>query len=208
MRHKAPIPIRPTPIASLLILVGTLPVAVATTPAMQRPANQLPAQGQAEPRRAATRPKPPKYDSSTALDNEYWLAIIDDAMLTAESSQGSYLIAVAHLGKGETDSRLNSKRLAIVQRLLTSRGTPVRLVAASGERVPGLGRIELYVCNELYAVLPYLRNRASAPYDAEHPEMRPLGRGPRRNDGAERAVAPERALRRQSSTYNAVVRAR
>jgi hypothetical protein len=101
-------------------------------------------------------------DLSSPIEHEAWLAIIDNAAVAVRDAKGSVLIAVARLGKGERDRRLNRLRLKYVAEILEGRRFPLRLVVAEGDAVPELGRVEFYVSNELYSVLPYERGKAVA----------------------------------------------
>jgi hypothetical protein len=102
------------------------------------------------------------HDLSTPIGHELWLQLIDNAAVAVRDTKGSALIAIARLGKGERDRRLSRLRLKYVAEILAGRGFPFQLVVAEGEAVPELGRVEFYVCNELFTVLPYERGKAVA----------------------------------------------
>jgi hypothetical protein len=167
------IPIRVTTFVTLLVLSSPADRAPNTVLGGQQHPDRKPvvSSRNASPGASASE----NHDVQSAVNHEVWLAILDDALIAVQSSKGSYLVVIARLGKGEKNARLNKRRLEIVQGFMTrDRKTPVRLAAATGEGVPELGRIELYVSNELYAVLPYLRNRVAAPLDVRDPDFRPV----------------------------------
>ena len=64
---------------------------------------------------------------------------------------------IAHLGTGETDPRLNRRRLNDVKIELGLGSTP-KIIFADGDRVRGLGRIEFYLGSELMSVPLLARN--------------------------------------------------
>ena len=107
-----------------------------------------------------TRPQP--HDLSTPIEHEQWLHRIDMAGVEVRNSKGSFLVAIARLGKGERDRRLNRLRLKYVAEIFEGRQFGVQLIGAEGGAVPQLGRIEFYVCNELFSVLTFQRGKAVA----------------------------------------------
>src|SRR5947209_9208492 len=68
-------------------------------------------------------------------------------LATAEGNRDSVRIAIARLGDGEYTQRLNRRRLQNVLAVLTDNLglRKERVVIASGDRVRGYGRIEVYV---------------------------------------------------------------
>ena len=125
---------------------------------------------------SGTRPQPPimKHSSSATwrmqkprplnqwpMECEGAEARLDFAVIDAKKSEESYLIVVSRLGSGEKSSALNNKRLAIIKEYILRRGTELKYVLASGGRVKGLGRVELYVNGRLKDVLPYKKNAIS-----------------------------------------------
>lgn len=73
----------------------------------------------------------------------------------------SIIIAIAHLGTGETNRELNRRRLHNVRAYLTSFGwkrPPETVVTATGERVEGYGRVDIYVRGIHWASLAVRRN--------------------------------------------------
>lgn len=73
----------------------------------------------------------------------------------------STIIAIAHLGTGETSPALNRRRLHNVKAYLTQFGwkrAPDTVVTAEGERVNGYGRIDIYVRGGHWASLAIRRN--------------------------------------------------
>jgi hypothetical protein len=99
-------------------------------------------------------PKPTLNDcemNDNYLDNAHHLAGDD-----------SIIVAIAHLGTGETNPELNRRRLHNVRAYLTSFGwkrRPDTVVTATGERVEGYGRIDIYVRGGHWASLAVRRNR-------------------------------------------------
>jgi hypothetical protein len=85
-------------------------------------------------------------------------ARLDFAVIEANKLDGAYLIIIARLGTGEVSSNLNQTRLAVAKEYVLRRGADLKYVLAQGERVKGLGRLELYVGGKLYDVLPLKRN--------------------------------------------------
>lgn len=151
MRYIVSKTIRTTAALSLLALTCTADGAVRPARVGQHPADAPAVSHQvASPRGGADR----VHNLHRAVDNEMWLMILDQALVEVRDRGGTYLVAIARLGKGERDARLNKRRLARIEELMSGRGNAVRIVAATGDRVPELGRIELYVSNELFAVLP------------------------------------------------------
>ena len=86
------------------------------------------------------------------------LALLEMAALEARKDKESYIIAVARLGDGEKSQSLNVKRLKSALPYLESRAGN-KIVAASGEKVSGYGRLELYVSGRLLYVIAFPRNR-------------------------------------------------
>ncbi len=72
-----------------------------------------------------------------------------------ESNRDRVVIVVARLGDGEYAQELNRRRLANVMTVLTVKlgAKKERVVIASGERVRGYGRVELYVGGQLVDAL-------------------------------------------------------
>ena len=64
---------------------------------------------------------------------------------------------IAHLGTGETNPRLNRRRLNDVKTELGLGNSP-KIIFAEGARVRGRGRIEFYVGSELMSVSLLARN--------------------------------------------------
>lgn len=80
---------------------------------------------------------------------------------TEESNRDSVVIAVARLGDGEYRQELNRRRLQNVMTSLTDNLglRRERVVLASGERIRGYGRVELYVGGKLVDALLVNRGR-------------------------------------------------
>ena len=85
--------------------------------------------------------------------------------MTSEFSEliekSDFLVLVARLGKGETNRRFNQRRLHnIRERIISASGiNPKKFVFAEGEKVSGLGRVEVYAGGKLIEVFPVPRNR-------------------------------------------------
>jgi hypothetical protein len=103
-----------------------------------------------------------RHELLCPINHEVWLYRIDAAGVAVREAKGSVLIAIARLGKGERDRRLNRLRLKYVAEIIQGRQFPIRLVTAEGDSVSELGRVEFYVNNELFTVLPYERGKAVA----------------------------------------------
>jgi hypothetical protein len=76
-------------------------------------------------------------------------------LASAESNRDNAVIAIARLGDGEYAQDLNRRRLANVMTVLTGNlgMKKERVVIASGERVRGYGRVEVYVSGQLVDAL-------------------------------------------------------
>jgi hypothetical protein len=83
---------------------------------------------------------------------------LDHAVIDTREMEGSYLIIITRLGKGETSSRLNKQRLSVVEEYVLRRGANLKYVLAEGRRVKGLGRVELYVGGRLLYIMPIKKN--------------------------------------------------
>lgn len=85
------------------------------------------------------------------LDNAHHLAGDD-----------SIIIAIAHLGTGESDPELNRRRLHNVRNYLAGynwKRPAETVVTAEGERVEGYGRVDIYVRGGHWASLAVRRNQ-------------------------------------------------
>jgi hypothetical protein len=86
------------------------------------------------------------------------LALLETAAVDARKDKVGYIIVVARLGNGEKSQSLNQKRLKSALPYLESRAGN-KVVAASGEKVSGYGRLELYVSGRLLYVIAFPKNR-------------------------------------------------
>jgi len=77
-------------------------------------------------------------------------------MLEARKDKGSNIIVVARFGDGEKFQSLNQRRLKDVVSYLKTKAEN-KIVAASGERIKGYGRLEFYVSGKLLYVIAYPR---------------------------------------------------
>jgi len=82
-------------------------------------------------------------------------------LLAERAPQDTVIIIIARLGTGEYSRGLNQRRLKIVREYLEmTRGIPQdRLIAAEGQRVRGLGQIDLYVGGKLFLRFTLNRNK-------------------------------------------------
>jgi hypothetical protein len=74
--------------------------------------------------------------------------LIDTAAVDVMNQPDEYVIAIARLGDREASSVLNRLRLNDVMDRLTEK-TRNHAVGASGQRIKGKGRVELYVHGKL-----------------------------------------------------------
>ena len=84
------------------------------------------------------------------------------AMLTLEATKdGGVLIVVARLGQGEQSRDFNRRRLYNVREFLKDRAQiqAQKVVAAEGERVHDLGRVEFYLGGKMVGRLLLARNK-------------------------------------------------
>jgi hypothetical protein len=98
---------------------------------------------------------------------------------TSHEAAGEYgfIIAIARLGTGERRRELNSRRLHNVRVYLTEfdwHRAAKTVITAEGERVTGLGRVELYVGGKLVGVLGIKRNRDLLVGSCEPDDIRPV----------------------------------
>jgi hypothetical protein len=81
-------------------------------------------------------------------------------LIAIESNKNqSTIIMIARLGDEEHSRKYNHRRLHNIFTYLRDREIPNdRLVRAEGERVSGLGRVDVYLNGRLFAVFPVPRN--------------------------------------------------
>ena len=84
--------------------------------------------------------------------------MLENAALEAREDKESFIIVVARVGDGEKSRSLNLKRLRSAIPYLESRAGN-KIVAASGEKLRGYGRLELYVSGKLLYVIAFPKNR-------------------------------------------------
>jgi len=86
-------------------------------------------------------------------------------LIAQDAGSDKLIIMVARLGRGESSGGLNWGRLRTASSFLEAvRGVPKqRMILASGERVRGAGRIEVYLGGELRVAFVFARNRDFAP---------------------------------------------
>jgi hypothetical protein len=98
-------------------------------------------------------------------NNETTKAELDLLAQTARRHSDHLIFIIARLGNGERSRRLNRRRLhAIRDFLKQERFIPEqRLIAAEGEPMRGLGRVEVYLGGKLFMVFTLPRNKFFAP---------------------------------------------
>src|SRR5688572_25863168 len=84
-----------------------------------------------------------------------------DLIAQVANGEGSNVIVIARLGKGEYSSSINRLRLSQLRDwLLKVRGySPDRVVTAEGERSHGLGQVEVYLGGRPFIFYRMRRNR-------------------------------------------------
>jgi hypothetical protein len=82
-------------------------------------------------------------------------------LLAEVAGKDKSVIAIASLGRKESSRKLNRRRLGGLRSFLEGAGglPQNRLIAAEGERVSGLGRIDIYVGGKLFLVFKMGRNK-------------------------------------------------
>jgi hypothetical protein len=95
----------------------------------------------------------------SGVDCETTKAILDG--IAQDASENQSIIIIARLGRGEISKRLNLQRLRILRGYLkNTRGLPEsRIVIAEGERVSGLGQVEMYIGGKLTTIFTMKRNK-------------------------------------------------
>ena len=89
------------------------------------------------------------------INCEHFSASLDIAIIEWQNLKDTRLILVARLGDGETNRKLNRMRLSYVEDYLNKKN--VQYVFAEGERVKGLGRMEVYVGGRLAMSIPLMK---------------------------------------------------
>jgi hypothetical protein len=82
-------------------------------------------------------------------------------LVAQRAGQEDFIIIIARLGTKETSLKLNRERMQLLADYLgNTRGVPKqRIVLAEGERVRGLGRVEIYLGGRLFTVFTINRNK-------------------------------------------------
>jgi hypothetical protein len=82
-------------------------------------------------------------------------------LVAQRAGQEGFIIIIARLGTKETSRKLNRERMQLLADYLgNTRGVPKgRIVLAEGERVRGLGRVEIYLSGRLFTVFTINRNK-------------------------------------------------
>ena len=84
-----------------------------------------------------------------------------DLIAQTANERNSNVIAIARLGKGERSASINRLRLRQLREWLVQvRGyTPGRVITAEGERVSGLGQVEIYINGKPFIIYHLKRNK-------------------------------------------------
>ena len=82
-------------------------------------------------------------------------------LIAEQAGQEGLIIIISHLGTKEVSRTLNRRRMHIVADYLhmTRSIAANRIVTAEGERVRGLGRVEIYVKGRLFTVFTINHNK-------------------------------------------------
>jgi hypothetical protein len=88
------------------------------------------------------------FQRDKPINCEDLLAMLDHAIIEWQKLEDTHLIVITRLGKGERDPKLSRARLDYVEDYLKKK--KVDYVLATGERVAGLGRFEVYVGGRLH----------------------------------------------------------
>lgn len=104
--------------------------------------------------------------------------ILNAAHVAADTSGAdTSIIAIARLGDGERNRRINQRRLHNIRVYLTEFGwqrDPATVITAEGERTKGYGRVELYVRGVLFESLAVKRNQDLLVGSCEPDSIRPV----------------------------------
>ncbi len=87
---------------------------------------------------------------------ESFATIIDNAAIEWLQQDGTYLIVIVHVGDGER-GYLAKSRLNSIKNYL-ARYKSSRIVTAEGDRIRGLGRVELYLGGKLKTIIFVKKN--------------------------------------------------
>src|SRR6266404_6203385 len=97
-----------------------------------------------------------QFVSEQPVTCESFAALIDNAAVEWLHQDGTYLIVIVRTGQGERSS-IAKFRLKRIEKYL-ERYKSSRAVTAEGDRIQGLGRVELYVGGKLKTIIPVKRN--------------------------------------------------
>ena len=109
-----------------------------------------------EPLKAQEDSKEPLFRPERPVNCEDFQGYLDDSILRWQRLKDTYLVIIVRSGTGEREHELNKLRLKYIEEYL--RRHKVEYIGAEGERVKGLGRMELYVGGRLISVIPIARN--------------------------------------------------
>ncbi len=107
---------------------------------------------------------PPFESPKTPVNCEMALSYVNDALVrysSKTSNTDSFLIVIFRLGDGENFPNLNLKRMETLKSYIQSvdKKQNIKAVFAQGERVKGLGTIEIYMDGKLLYSLPIEKRR-------------------------------------------------
>jgi hypothetical protein len=83
---------------------------------------------------------------------------LDHAVIDTRKLEGTHLIIIGRLGRGEKSGRLDRIRLSNVEEYVRRRGSGLKFVLAQGSKVEGLGRMEVYLAGRLLYIMPFETN--------------------------------------------------
>lgn len=102
-------------------------------------------------------------DSDRRLINCETYSVDIDRMVSVASElikQSDFIILIARLGDGERNREFNRRRLHNVEEKLKADGVEEKkIIIAEGERVKGLGRVEIYIGGRMVESLRAKRNK-------------------------------------------------
>ena len=93
---------------------------------------------------------------SEPVSCESFATLIDNAAVEWLQQDGTYLIVIVRIGEGERSNLAKSRMNSINKYLEHYKSS--RVVTAEGDRMRGLGRIELYVGGKLKTVISVKKN--------------------------------------------------
>lgn len=102
--------------------------------------------------------QPIQVNGDNNQDSKAQLSLLGHAI-----SSDEVVVLIARLGLGETNRKLNRRRLDVVRSYIdVTRATPIpkqNIVTAEGEAFRGRGRIEVYLRGKLFMIFTLGRNK-------------------------------------------------